>query len=84
MNEFSRFSSPSEYSQALAASILEDQEFVNSFLAKSQKRLLQNRLLAECLLDRTGIEYYDKGCVSDRPFPSLLMGKPEMLAFFCG
>ncbi|CAI7587625.1 unnamed protein product [Penicillium pancosmium] len=45
----------------LAATMLEDQEFIRNFLAKSQSLLLWNRLLAEELLKQAGIGFYDNG-----------------------
>lgn len=57
----SRFSSPSQFSMSLAATMLEDQSFIKQFLSKSHSLLLQNRLLAEDLLRQAGIEFYDKG-----------------------
>ncbi|KAJ5995755.1 acc synthase [Penicillium waksmanii] len=45
----------------LAATLLEDQEFIRKFLAKSHTLLLRNRLLAEELLKQAGIDFYDKG-----------------------
>lgn len=48
---------------SLAATMLEDQEFIRGFLNKSQTLLLQNRLLAEELLKQAGIDFDDKGYV---------------------
>ncbi|KAJ5523236.1 acc synthase [Penicillium frequentans] len=56
-----RFSSPSQFSMSLAATMLEDQEFIEGFLHKSHTLLLQNRLLAEELLREAGIGFHDKG-----------------------
>lgn len=56
-----RFASPSQFSMEIAASFLEDQEHVRSFLEKSHLRLLQHRLLAESLLSEAGIPFHDKG-----------------------
>jgi hypothetical protein len=49
----------------LATKLLEDQEFIIQFLQKSQKGLLQSRLLAEKLLAQAGINYYQQGQVTD-------------------
>lgn len=46
---------------SLAATMLEDQEFIEGFLHKSHTLLLQNRLLAEELLREAGIGFHDKG-----------------------
>ena len=46
---------------SLAATMLEDQEFIGKFLHKSRTLLLQNRLLAEELLRQAGIGFHDKG-----------------------
>ncbi|KAI1640709.1 pyridoxal phosphate-dependent transferase [Biscogniauxia mediterranea] len=56
-----RFSSPSQFSMELAAQLLEDQEFLAQFLQKSDRLLLQNRLLAEDILERAGIEFHKPG-----------------------
>ncbi|GAP84010.1 putative classes I and II family [Rosellinia necatrix] len=56
-----RFASPSQFSMEIAASLLEDQDYIRSFLEESHARLLQNRLLAESLLSRAGIDFHDKG-----------------------
>ncbi|KAL8673111.1 MAG: hypothetical protein Q9168_002466 [Polycauliona sp. 1 TL-2023] len=56
-----RFSSPSQFSMHLAAEFLEDRAFVTHFLRKSHQRLLQSRILAESLLTRAGLEYYQEG-----------------------
>lgn len=45
----------------LAAKFLEDQEFVTNFLEKSQRLLLQSRLLAEKLLTQAGVNFHQKG-----------------------
>ncbi|KAJ5369666.1 pyridoxal phosphate-dependent transferase [Penicillium cosmopolitanum] len=45
----------------LFATMLEDQEFIRTFLKKSHSLLLRNRLLAEELLKQAGISFYDKG-----------------------
>lgn len=60
----SRFSSPSQFSMHLAAKLLEDQTFVLQFIEKSHRLLLQNRLLAEDLLARAGINYHQEGYVT--------------------
>ncbi|KAI0445492.1 PLP-dependent transferase [Xylaria telfairii] len=56
-----RFYSPSQFSMEIAASFLENQEFIRSFLEKSHARLLHNRLVAESLLSQAGIGSHDKG-----------------------
>ncbi|KAI0197338.1 pyridoxal phosphate-dependent transferase [Xylaria flabelliformis] len=61
MRSICRFSSPSLFSMEIAASLLENQDFLRSFLEKSQARLLHNRLLAESLLSQAGISFHDKG-----------------------
>lgn len=48
---------------SLAASMLEDQDFVETFLRKSHALLLRHRLLAEDLLNQAGIKFHDKGYV---------------------
>ncbi|KAI0531850.1 pyridoxal phosphate-dependent transferase [Xylaria digitata] len=55
------FASPSQFSMHIAASLLEDQDCIRSFLDKSRVRLLQNRLLAEPLLSEAGIAFHDAG-----------------------
>lgn len=45
----------------LAAKILEDQGFVDTFLHNSQTALAKNRQLAEDLLNRAGIQYHKQG-----------------------
>lgn len=45
----------------LAAKILENQGFVDTFLHKSQATLAKNRELAEDLLNRAGIQYHKQG-----------------------
>ncbi|KAI8960368.1 PLP-dependent transferase [Daldinia sp. FL1419] len=55
------FSSPSQFSMDLAAKFLDDQVNVDKFLEKSQRLLLQNRLIAENLLDEAGVGYHKKG-----------------------
>ncbi|KAI0814345.1 PLP-dependent transferase [Xylaria sp. FL0064] len=56
-----RFASPSQYSMHIAASFLEDQAYVRSYLEKARARLLQNRLLAESLLSAASIDFYNNG-----------------------
>ncbi|PKS13387.1 hypothetical protein jhhlp_000158 [Lomentospora prolificans] len=56
-----RFSSPSQFSMFIATKFLENQSFVKEFLATSQRRLYQNRLLVENLLDQVGIDYHRRG-----------------------
>ena len=46
---------------SLAATMLEDQEFIAKFLQKSHSLLLRNRLLAEELLSQASITFHDKG-----------------------
>lgn len=45
----------------LATKLLEDETFMEQFLGKSQRLLLQGRLLAERLLLEAKINYYDSG-----------------------
>ena len=47
----------------IAAKMLEDREFIRSFLKKSTDALCKQRLLAESLLDQAGIEYSREGFV---------------------
>lgn len=47
----------------LAAKFLDDQAYVTKFLEKSQKLLLQNRLIAEDLLNQAGVGFHKKGYV---------------------
>ncbi|KAI1352090.1 PLP-dependent transferase [Xylaria sp. FL0043] len=56
-----RFASPSQYSMHIAASFLEDQAYVRSYLEKARARLLQNRMLAESLLSAASIDFYNDG-----------------------
>ncbi|KAI0491165.1 PLP-dependent transferase [Xylaria cf. heliscus] len=56
-----RFYSPSQFSMHIAASLLEDEDFIKSFFENSRARLLHNRLLAESLLSQAGIGFHDKG-----------------------
>ncbi|KAF2964933.1 hypothetical protein GQX73_g8650 [Xylaria multiplex] len=56
-----RFASPSQFSMHITASLLEDQDYIRSFLDKSRARLLQNRLAAESLLSEAGIAFHDAG-----------------------
>ncbi|KAI3318157.1 PLP-dependent transferase [Xylariaceae sp. AK1471] len=56
-----RFSSPSQFSMEIAASFLEDQEYIRTFLETSHAGLLRNRLLAESLLSQAGIRFHDQG-----------------------
>jgi len=58
-----RFASPSQYSMYIASRLLEDQDYVNALLDKSNVLLAKNRLLAESLLSQAGITYHDKGYV---------------------
>ncbi|KAI1654474.1 PLP-dependent transferase [Daldinia decipiens] len=55
------FSSPSQFSMDLAAKFLDDQAYVTKFLEKSQNLLLQNRLIAEDLLNQAGVGFHKKG-----------------------
>lgn len=57
----SRFSWPSQFSMDLATKILDNQEFVEKLLRTSQRLLLENRLLAEDLLNQAGIRFYNEG-----------------------
>ncbi|KAI0420287.1 PLP-dependent transferase [Xylaria grammica] len=56
-----RFASPSQFSMQIAASLLEDQDYIRSFLATSRARLLHNRLVAESLLSEAGVAFHDHG-----------------------
>ncbi len=47
--------------QDIWASMLEDREFLTSFLAENQKRLAENYVLATSFLDEHGIEYFKGG-----------------------
>ncbi|RWA03238.1 hypothetical protein EKO27_g11869, partial [Xylaria grammica] len=42
-------------------SLLEDQDYIRSFLATSRARLLHNRLAAESLLSEAGVAFHDRG-----------------------
>jgi hypothetical protein len=57
----SRFSSPSQFSMDLAAKFLEDQQFMQFFLRKSQRELLRSRLLTEDLLKAAGLKFHENG-----------------------
>ncbi|KAF2159607.1 hypothetical protein M409DRAFT_37907 [Zasmidium cellare ATCC 36951] len=56
-----RFSSPSQLSMALSASLLEDREFIERFLDQAQMVLRDGRLFAEWLLDENKIPYSRHG-----------------------
>lgn len=47
----------------IAATILENQEFVTQYLDKSRAMLAKSRLLAEQLLTEQGISYHNRGYV---------------------
>ncbi|PQE11434.1 1-aminocyclopropane-1-carboxylate synthase 1 protein [Rutstroemia sp. NJR-2017a BBW] len=56
-----RFSSPSQLSMEIAAKLLEDQDHMKQFLAKSHREILKSRLLTEQLLSDANVSYSDKG-----------------------
>lgn len=61
----------------LAAKFLEDQEFMDQFLQKSHKKLLQSRLMTEKLLEEAGIGYHEEGYApAEYHFP--LEGRPSV------
>jgi hypothetical protein len=49
----------------IAARLLEDQDYVDTLLAKSSALLSKHRLIAESLLSQAGITFHDKGYVKD-------------------
>ncbi|GAM33884.1 aminotransferase [Talaromyces pinophilus] len=57
----SRFHWPSEISCSIATTLLEDHEFIDSFLRKSRERLRSQRDFAVQILDEAGIPYA-RGC----------------------
>jgi hypothetical protein len=61
---FSRFHSPSEISGAIAATVLEDKEFVASYIGTSRKRLAEDCAFATEALDKAGIDYVRNGFVT--------------------
>jgi hypothetical protein len=47
----------------IAAKLLEDQDHMKQFLAKSHREILKSRLLTEQLLSDANVSYSDKGFV---------------------
>lgn len=56
-----RFSSPSILSMDVATKMLEDRDFIRSFLEKSKMVLARQRALIEKLLDEAGIKHSTEG-----------------------
>jgi 1-aminocyclopropane-1-carboxylate synthase len=79
-----RFSSPSSMSMDIAVQMLQDRDFIRSYLSTSAALLAKQRLLAESLLDQAGIKYYASGYEVRAPHQSLANTRKETLAFSCG
>ena len=63
----SRFHSPSEVSSSIAATILEDKEYIEVYTKKSRTLLSEHYLVASKLLDQQEVNYTRGGSVNSLP-----------------